>query len=194
MRNLKSPFFAIVLLLAVLLLVGVPLLSRGSLVQEADPDDGQPIEWRSEPLGFRVSYPSKWQALTDPRELIGDNPTNLHAVAFVPNPGSKSLIVVYAQTLTTTETLDAYVARQLVDLQANEAKVTFAPPAPLKVAGGVEARETSALITTETPPRQQRVVMTLNGQRAYALYYTGPADGRYAQAFDSLLQSFDFLP
>ena len=194
MRNLKSPFFAIVLLLAVLLLVGVPLLSRGSLVQEADPDDGQPIEWRSEPLGFRVSYPSKWQALTDPRELIGDNPTTLHAVAFVPNPGSKSLIVVYAQTLTTTETLDAYVARQLVDLQANEAKVTFAPPASLKVAGGTEARETSALITTETPPRQQRVVMTLNGQRAYALYYTGPAEGRYAQAFDSLLQSFDFLP
>lgn len=194
MRNLKSPFFAIVLLFGVLLLIGVPLLSRGSLVQEADPDDGQPIEWRSEPLGFRVSYPSKWQALTDPRELIGDNPTNLHAVAFVPNPGSKSLIVVYAQTLTTTETLDAYVARQLVDLQANEAKVTFASPAPLKVAGGVEARETLALITTETPPRQQRVVMTLNGQRAYALYYTGPAEGRYAQAFDSLLQSFDFLP
>lgn len=194
MRNLKSPVFAIVLLLAVLLLIGVPLLSRGSLVQEADPDDGQPIEWRSEPLGFRVSYPSKWQALTDPRELIGDNPTTLHAVAFVPNPGSKSLIVVYAQTLTTTETLDAYVARQLVDLQANEAKLTFAPPSPLKVAGGVEARETSALITTETPPRQQRVVMTLNGPRAYALYYTGPAEGRYAQAFDSLLQSFDFLP
>ena len=194
MRNLKSPVFAIVLLLAVLLLIGVPLLSRGSLVQEADPDDGQPIEWRSEPLGFRVTYPSKWQALTDPRELIGDNPTTLHAVAFVPDPGSKSLIVVYAQTLTTTETLDAYVARQLVDLQANEAKLTFAPPSPLKVAGGVEARETSALITTETPPRQQRVVMTLNGQRAYALYYTGPAEGRYAQAFDSLLQSFDFLP
>ncbi|CAG1770405.1 hypothetical protein BAC2_01020 [uncultured bacterium] len=194
MRNLKSPFFAIVLLAAVLLLVGVPLLTRGSLVQEADPDDGQPIEWRSEPLGFRVSYPSKWQALTDPRELIGDNPTNLHAVAFVPNPGSKSLIIVYAQTLTVTETLDEYVTRQLGDLQANEANVVFAPPSPLKVAGGFEARETTALITTETPPRQQRVIMTVNGLRAYALYYTGPAEGRYAQAFDSLVQSFAFLP
>jgi hypothetical protein len=193
-RNLKSPFFAIVLLLAVLLLIGVPLLTRGSLVQEAVPDDGQPIEWRSEPLGFRVSYPSKWQALTDPRELIGDNPTNLHAVAFVPNPGSKSLIIVYAQTLTVTEALDAYVARQLQDLQANEASVVFAPPTPLKVAGGLEARETTALITTETPPRQQRVIMTVNGLRAYALYYTGPAEGRYGQAFDSLVQSFAFLP
>lgn len=194
MRDLKSPFFAIVLLAAVLLLIGVPLLTRGSLVQEADPDDGQPIEWRSEPLGFRVSYLSKWQALTDPRELIGDNPTNLHAVAFVPNPGSKSLIIVYAQTLTVTETLDEYVARQLGDLQANEANVVFAPPSPLKVAGGFEARETTALITTETPPRQQRVIMTVNGLRAYALYYTGPAEGRYAQAFDSLVQSFAFLP
>ena len=194
MRNLKSPLFAVVLLLAVLLLIGVPLLTRGSLVQEADPDDGQPIEWRSEALGFRVTYPSKWQALTDPRELIGDNPTNLHAVAFVPNPGSKSLIIVYAQTLTTTETLDAYVARQLADLQGNEANIAFAPPASLKLTGGVDARETSALITTETPPRQQRVIMTVNGPRAYALYYTGPTDGRYAQAFDSLIQSFAFLP
>jgi hypothetical protein len=163
-------------------------------VQEADPDDGQPIEWRSEALGFRVTYPSKWQALTDPRELIGDNPTNLHAVAFVPNPGSKSLIIVYAQTLTVTETLGAYVARQLADMQANEANVAFATPAPLKMANGSEARETSALITTETPPRQQRVIMLVNGPRAYALYYSGPAEGRYAQAFDSLVQSFAFLP
>ena len=194
MRNLKSPFFAIILLFGVLLLIGVPLLSRGSLVQEADPDDGQPIEWRSDQLGFRVSYPSKWQALTDPRELIGDNPTNLHAVAFVPNPGSKSLIIVYAQTLTVTESLDAYVARQLQDMQANEANVVFAPPTPMKIAGGFDARETTALITTETPPRQQRVIMTVNGLRAYALYYTGPAEGRYAQAFDSLVQSFAFLP
>lgn len=194
MRNLKSPFFAIILLFGVLLLIGVPLLSRGNLVQEADPDDGQPIEWRSESLGFRVSYPSKWQALADPRELIGDNPTNLHAVAFVPNPGSQSLIIVYAQTLTVTQTLDEYVARQLQDLQANESNVVFTPPAPLKVAGGVEARETTALITTENPPRQQRVIMTLSGLRAYALYYTGQSASRYAQAFDSLVQSFAFLP
>jgi hypothetical protein len=90
--------------------------------------------------------------------------------------------------------LDDYVARQLQDLQANEASVVFARPSPLKVAGGLEARETTALSTTETPPRQQRVIMTVNGLRAYALYYTGPADGRYAQAFDSLVQSFAFLP
>jgi hypothetical protein len=194
LRNLKSPFFAIVLLAGVLLLIGVPLLTRGSLVQEAVPDDGQPIEWRSDQLGFRVIYPSKWQALSDPRELIGDNPTNLHAVAFVPNPGSKSLIIVYIQTLTVTESLDAYAARQMQDMQANDANVVFTTPSPMKVAGGFEARETTALITTETPPRQQRVIMTVNGLRAYALYYTGQADGRYAQAFDSLLQSFAFLP
>ena len=194
MRNLKSPFFAIVLLAGVLLLIGVPLLSRGSLVQEANVDDGPPIEWRNDQLGFRVTYPSNWQALLDPRDLIGDNPTNLHAVAFVPGSGSKSLIIVYAQTLTMTETLDDYVARQLQDLQTNDSKVVFTPPSPLKVAGNVDARETTALITTETPPRQQRVIMTLNGQHAYALYYTGPSDGRYAQAFDSLVQSFACLP
>jgi hypothetical protein len=194
LRNLKSPFFAVVLLAVVLLLIGVPLLSRGNLVQDASVDDGQPIEWRNDQLGFRVTYPSNWQALLDPRDLIGDNPTSLHAVAFVPGSGSNSLIIVYAQTLTMTETLDDYVTRQLQDLQANDSKVVFKAPSPLKVAGNVDARETTALITTETPPRQQRVIMTLNGQRAYALYYTGPVDGRYAQAFENLVQSFTFLP
>jgi hypothetical protein len=194
LRNLKSPFFAIVLLAGVLLLIGVPLLSRGSLVQEANSDDGQPIEWRNDQLGFRVTYPSNWQALLDPRDLIGDNPTSLHAVAFVPGSGSNSLIIVYAQTLTVTETLDDYVARQLQDLQANDSKIVFTTPSSVTVADGLDARETTALITTETPPRQQRVIMTLSGQRAYALYYTGPTDGRYALAFESLVQSFAILP
>lgn len=193
MRNLKSPFFAIILLFAMLLLIGVPLLSRGSLIPQTDTDDGNPIEWRSEKLGFRTTYPSKWQALEDPRELIGANPTSLHAVAFVPNPDSKSLVVVYVQTLTETQTLDQFVSRQMEPLLANEVRAEFTPPASAQL-GGQEARATTALVTTENPPRQQQVIMTIKGSKAYAVYYSGQPEGRYAAVFQAIVESFVFLP
>jgi len=192
LRNWRSPLLAIILLVVVLLLIGVPLLSRGSLMPQADQADGNPIEWRSEKWGFRVKYPSTWQALEDPRELIGTNPTSLHAVAFVPNPDSKTLVIVYVQTLTETQSLDQFVSRQMESLSANEVQAEFTAPAVAQL-GGQEAQVTTALVTTENPPRQQRVIMTVKGLKAYALYYSGQPEGRYAAAFQSLVDSFAFL-
>ena len=191
MKSLRSPLFALLLLMIVLLLIGLPLLSRGGSTPQVD--DGRLIEFRSEKLGFRVSYPAVWQALEDPRDLVGPGPTELHAVAFVPNPDSKALVLVYVQTLTTTETLDEYANRQMLDLRANEAQAQFSDLKPLK-AGGVDARSTSATVTSENPARDVRLVCVLNGQRAYALIYSGPQDGRYPAAFNAVVDSFAFLP
>jgi len=192
LRNLRSPFFAVLLLFGVLLLIGVPLLSRGNLVSEQDTDEGQIVEYRSEKFGFLLQYPQKWQVLEDPRELVGVGPQDLHAVAFVPTPGSKTLVIVYIQTLTTTQTLDEYVAQQMQSLQANESKFEFSSPQPIQVSEA-DARATSATITGENPPRQQRVVMTIKGLRAYALSFSGPPEGHYAQTFQVMLDSFTFL-
>lgn len=191
MKSLRSPLFALLLLMIVLLLIGIPLLSRGSPVPPVD--DGRLIEFRSEKLGFRVSYPAAWQAFEDPRDVVGASPTNLHAVVFVPSPDSKALVLVYVQTLTTTQTLDEYANRQMLDLRANEAKAQFSDLKPLKV-GGVDARSTSATVTSENQTRDQRVVLVISGQRAYGMTYTGPPDGRYPTAFNAVVDSFAFLP
>jgi hypothetical protein len=191
LKSLRSPLFALLLLMIVLLLIGIPLLSRGSPVPPVD--DGRLIEFRSEKLGFRVSYPAAWQAFEDPRDVVGPGPTELHAVAFVPSPDSKALVLVYVQTLTTTQTLDEYANRQMLDLRANEAKAQFSDLKPLKV-GDIDARSTSATVTSENPIRAVRLVCVLNGQRGYGLTYTGPSDGRYPTAFNAVVDSFAFLP
>ena len=191
LKSLRSPLFALLLLMIVLLLIGLPLLSRGGSTPMVD--DGRVIEFRSEKLGFRVSYPAAWQAFEDPRDLAGPSPTDLHVVALVPNADSKALVLVYVQALTTTQTLDEYANRQMLDLRANEAKAQFSDLTPLKV-GGVEARATKATVTSENPVRDVRLVCAVNGQRAYALTYTGPSDGQYPAAYNAVVDSFAFLP
>ena len=78
-------------------------------------------------------------------------------------------------------------------LGANEAKVQFSPPAALELGDGIEARETTAIVMTEDPPRWQRIVMAINGPRAYALYYSGPPEGRYPDTFSAIIRSFSFV-
>ena len=191
MRNLRSPILALVLLAGVLLVIGVPLLTRGSLVPQPVVTDSPPVEYRNAELGFRLTYPGNWQTLVDPQELPrGDN---LHAVVFLPSTASKSLVIVYVQTLTQTQTLDQYVADQMTALRANEAGVQFSQPTTLTLGGNVAARETTAMIMTEDPPRWQRVIMIVDGQRAYALYYAGPPEGRYPDTFNAIVQSFSFV-
>jgi hypothetical protein len=95
--------------------------------------------------------------------------------------------------LTTTQTLDEYASRQVQSLQGNESQVAFSNPRSVQM-GGLDGRETSGTVTTENPPRLQRVAMTVKAPRAYALYYTGPTDGRYPQIFQTMLDSFAFLP
>src|SRR5512140_1324400 len=83
------------------------------------------IEYRGTKFGFRLSYPSQWQMLEDAPPLVGDSPTILHAVTLQPPQDSKSLVIVYIQTLTTTQTLDEYAAAQMTSLRENEAGATF---------------------------------------------------------------------
>ena len=188
----SSRFFKFAPMLIIGVLFAISALVSCTPAQTAV-DDGRTVEFRSDKLGFRVSYPAAWQALEDPRDLIGDNPTMLHAVAFVPNSDSKSLILTYVQTLTNTPTLDEYVSQQMADLQANEVNARFSDPTSIKV-GDVEARATAATVTVDNQVRLQRVVMLIRNQRAYGLTYTGPTAGPYVDAFEAMLKTFAFLP
>ena len=191
MRNFRSPLLALVLLAGVLLIIGVPLLTRGNLAPQPVVTDSPPIEYRNAELGFRLMYPGNWQTLVDPQELPRGE--NLHSVVLLPSTASKTLIIVYVQTLTQTRTLDQFVADQMRALSANEAEVQFSLPTALELGDGIDARETTAMVMTEDPPRWQRVVMALNGPRAYALYYSGPPEGRYPDTFSAIIRSFSFV-
>jgi len=148
------------------------------------------IEYRGTKFGFRVSYPSQWQVLEDPPPLVGDNPDILHAVTLQPPQDSKSLAIVYIQTLTTTQTLDQYTALQMISLRANEVGAAFAEPSVTQL-GGLDARATAA---ADDKSQLRRMVMTINGSKAYALLLFGPQNDDLALQFDALVESFGFLP
>ena len=152
-------------------------------------DTGQVIEYRSSKFGFKVSRPAVWQVLEDPAPLVGDNPTNLHAVAFLPSQESKTLITVFVQTLTTTQTLDEYVGKQMASLRANEANARFSDPTAIDL-DGLKAVSTSATFTSNNAPMVERLVLTLNGQQAYGLTFLGPSGSELLTAFDTMLDTF----
>ena len=49
------------------------------------------------------------------------------------------------------------------------------------------------MINADGEARQHRVVMLLNGSRAYALVYIGPIGGTGQQRFQSMVDSFEFV-
>jgi hypothetical protein len=116
----------------------------------------------------------------------------MDAVAFVPKDPPNTFIIMYVQTLSKTETLDSYAARQVAALQGNESKMRFSPPRPAKI-NGLDALETEAISNVNGEARQLRMIMLLNGLRAYALTYFGPAGGTAQQRFQSMLDSFEFV-
>lgn len=148
------------------------------------------IEYRSTTFNFRLSYPSQWLALEDPPPLVGDSPTILHAVTLQPPAGSKSLVIVYIQTLTTTQTLDEYANQQLISLRENEAGAAFTDPIPTRLSG-LDARATAA---ADDKSQLRKMVMVLNNSKAYALLLFGPANPDLATQFEAVVQSFRFLP
>ena len=191
MRNKRSPLLAVILLFAVLLLVAVPLLMRRNIMPQPMVDDSRLVEYRSPTLGFSQLRPESWTVIEDHPQLIPKGQDTLHAVAFVPNPDSKTLSITYVQTLTTTQTLQNYAAQQRADLQ-NDTKVSFTELRPVKI-NGLDALETDAIINVDGEARQHRVVMLLNGSRAYALVYIGPIGGTAQQRFQSMVDSFQFV-
>jgi hypothetical protein len=191
LRNKRSPLLAVILLFAVLLLVGAPLLIRQSILPQPMVDDSYLVEYRNPTLGFSQLRPEPWTVVEDHPQLIPKGQDTLHAVAFVPNPDSKTLAITYVQTLTTTPTLQEYAAQQRDDLQ-KDTKVPFTGLRPVKI-NGLDALETDAVINAEGEARQHRVVMLLNGSRAYALVYIGPIGGTGPQRFQSMVDSFEFV-
>ena len=191
MRNIRSPLLAVVLLFAVLLLIAAPLLIHRSILPQPVVDDSRLVEYRNPTLGFRLLRPEPWTVVEDHPQLIPQGQNILHGVAFVPNPDSKTLAIAYVQTLTSTETLSDYAVQQRKDLET-ETKIPFSELKPLTI-NGQEALETEATINAEGEARQQRVIMLINGQRAYALVYVGPIGGTGQQRFQSMIDSFEFL-
>ena len=191
MRNLRSPLLAVILLFGVLFLVAAPLLIRQNVMPQAVTDDSRLVEYRNPTFGFSQLRPEPWTVIEDHPQLIPKGQDTLHGVAFVPNPDTKTLAITYVQTLTTTQTLQQYAAQQRADLQA-DTKVIFTDLRPVKV-NGLDALETDAVINADGEARQHRVVMLLNGVRAYALVYIGPIGGTAPQRFQSMVDSFQFV-
>ncbi len=192
MRNKRSPLLAVILLFAVLLLIGAPLLIRQSILPQAPVDDSRMVEYRNPTLGFHVLRPEVWEVSEDENLILSGVSPTMHAVAFVPQNPPNTFIIMYVQTLSNTETLDSYAARQLADLQNNDSKMQFSKPKPVKI-NNLDALESEAIINVNGEARQLQMIMLMNGLRAYALTYFGPVEGTARQRFQSMVDSFGFV-
>jgi hypothetical protein len=191
-RNKRSPLLAVILLFAVLLLIAAPLLIRQSLLPQAPVDDSRLIDYRNPALGFRLLRPETWQVSEDEKLILGGVTEALDAVAFVPQTPPNTFIIMYVQTLSNTETLESYAARQVADMQNNESKMIFSSPVPATI-NGLPAMTTEAISNVDGEARQLRMIMLMNGLRAYALTYFGPVGGTAHDRFQSMVDSFEFV-
>ncbi len=192
MRNIRSPLLAVILLFAVLLLIGAPLLIRQSILPQAPVDDSRLIEYRNPTLGLRFLRPEVWETSEDENLILSGVSASMDTVAFVPKNSPNTFVIVYVQTLTKTETLESYAARQVADLQGNESQMQFSEPKPVKI-NGLAALESEAISNVNGEARQLRMIILLNGPRAYALTYFGPVSGTAQQRFQSMVDSFEFV-
>jgi hypothetical protein len=192
LRNKRSPLLAVILLFGVLLLIAAPLLIRQSILPQAPVDDSRLIEYRNPALGFRMLRPEVWEVSEDENLILSGVSDTMDAVAFVPKSPPNTFIIMYVQTLSNTETLESYAARQVADMQNNDSDMRFAPPKPVTI-NGLNAVETAAISNVDGEARQLRMIMLLNGLRAYALTYFGPVGGTAHDRFQSMVDSFEFV-
>ena len=191
MRNKRSPLLAVLLLFAVLLLIAAPLLIRQSILPQAPVDDSRLIDYRNPTLGFRLLRPEVWDTSEDDQLILGGVSPSMKAVAFVPKNSPNTFIIMYVQTLSNTETLENYAARQVADMQNNKSDMRFSQPKPVTI-NGLNALETEAISNVNGEARQLRMIMLMNGLRAYALTYFGPVGGTAHDRFQSMVDSFQF--
>jgi hypothetical protein len=191
-RNKRSPLLVVILLFGVLLLIAAPLLIRQSILPQATVDDSRLIEYRNPALGFRLLRPEVWESSEDENLILSGVSDTMDAVAFVPKTPPNTFIIMYVQTLSNTETLESYAARQVAVMQNNDSKMQFSAPKPVKI-NGLDALETQAISNVDGEARQMRTIMLLNGLRAYALTYFGPVEGTAQQRFQSMVDSFEFV-
>jgi hypothetical protein len=192
LRNKRSPLLAVILLFGVLLLIAAPLLIRQSILPQAPVDDSRLIEYRNPALGFRMLRPEVWEVSEDENLILSGVSDTMDAVAFVPKSPPNTFIIMYVQTLSNTETLESYAARQVADMQNNDSDMRFALPKPVTI-NGLNAVETEAISNVDGEARQLRMIMLLNGLRAYALTYFGPVGGTAHDRFQRMVDSFEFV-
>jgi hypothetical protein len=176
----------------VLLLIAAPLLIRQSILPQTPVDDSRLIDYRNPALGFRMLRPEVWEVSEDENLILSGVSETMDAVAFVPKSPPNTIIIMYVQTLSNTEALDSYAARQVADMQNNESQMRFSAPRPVTI-NGLNAVETEAISNVDGEARQLRMIMLLNGLRAYALTYFGPVEGTAQQRFQSMVDSFEFV-
>jgi hypothetical protein len=191
LRNKRSPLLAVILLFGVLLLIAAPLLIRQSILPQAPVDDSRLIDYRNPTLGFRMLRPEVWEVSEDENLILGGVSDKIDAVAFVPKNSPNTFIIMYVQTLSNTETLDSYAARQVADMQNNESDMRFSLPKQTTI-NGLPALETEAISNVNGEARQLKMIMLINGLRAYALTYFGPVEGTAQDRFQSMVDSFEF--
>ena len=192
MRNKRSPLLAVILLFAVLLLIAAPLLIRQSILPQAPVDDSRLIDYRNPALGFHMLRPEVWDTSEDDQLILGGASPTMKAVAFVPKNPPNTFIIMYVQTLSNTESLDSYAARQVADMQNNKSDMRFSPPKPMTI-NGLNALETEATSNVNGEARRLRMIVLMNGLRAYALTYFGPVAGTATERFQSMVDSFGFV-
>jgi hypothetical protein len=192
LRNKRSPLLALILLFAVLLLIAAPLLIRQSILPQTPVDDSRLIEYRNTTLGFSLQRPEVWEVSEDENLILSGVSPTMDAVAFVPKNSPNTFIIMYVQTLSNTETLDSYAARQVADLIGNDSKMQFSNPKRVKI-NGLDALESEAISNVNGEARQLRMIMLLNGLRAYALTYFGSVGGTAPERFQSMVDSFEFV-
>jgi len=143
-------------------------------------------------LGFRIDYPSNWSLAVDPESLVGPKPDRLHVATFV-NAAANTAVIVYVQTLDTTETLEDYTARQVKGILSNATEADLSDPAPAKL-GGLDALMIETASESNGQRLRTRLVLAVKGTRGYALSLTAPVDSPLGTTLDDVLASFGILP
>ena len=173
------------LILALLAVLSVPACGDPNAV-------GEPTAYINADFGFRVAYPSNWDASVDPLKLVGTQPDRLHAVAFVSQPG-QTAFVVFVQQLDGQAALADFSARQLAGIRSTADDASFSGLTPTQI-GGVDALTTQTRVDQDGQALTQRVVLAVKGRRGYAISLTAPANSPLHATLDDMLASFVFLP
>jgi hypothetical protein len=173
------------------------LLILAALILSAcggDPNEvGEFQPYVSDAFGFRVDYPSNWQAVVDPEFLVGQQPDALHAVVFLRDQTAGVAFTVLIQKLSSEAPLELFVEQQMDAIRMRSTDVVYSDPAEARLAGQA-ARETNARLEQGGQSITQRVIMAVKGDRGYGVSLSGPAGSSLIPVLERMLETFAFLP
>lgn len=162
-----------------------------------DPNEVGPFKpYINTALGFRVDYPSNWQAVDDPDTLamiLGGHPETWSAVMFLRDQAAGVLFGVLVQQLNGDQPLDAFGAEQIAEIRSSAGEATYSDPVPLQL-GNLDALETTTRVEQNGQALTQRAVLAVRGNRGYIVLLMGPADSPLLETLDEMLKTFAILP